>query len=89
MQILNYREQPATSKEMCRFDVYLENVGITLCELRVLRKKTGSGWFIALPCFGKDRPDGGKDWIPYFSFSEARKKEFMDKLHELLKEWVR
>ena len=85
MKIENYREQPQGAKEIARFDVYLDKHGITLHEFRIVKKKDGSGWFVAPPCFAHGIV-GTKRWLPYFSFSEARKKEFYDKLHEMVKE---
>lgn len=85
MKIENYRDSLQGSKEIARFDVSLDKIGITLHEFRIVKKKDGSGWFIAAPSFCHDLT-GTKRWLPYFSFTEARKKEFYDKLHEMVKE---
>jgi hypothetical protein len=87
MKIENYREQPQTSREIARFDVYLDAINLTLREFRIVRKKDGKGWFIAAPAFKKTQ--GDKDtWIPYFEWSEAKSKMFFDKLHELVKQVI-
>jgi hypothetical protein len=87
MRIENYREQPAASREVARFDIYLENMGMTFKEWRIIRKKAG-GWFISAPSFCIER-EGQKTWHEYISFSEARKKEFFDKLMDLVKGMIK
>ena len=88
MEIKNYREKNPNDKAIAVFDIWLPQMGIIFHEWKILRKKTG-GWFIASPSFATEKSDGSKEWNSLISFSEARKKEFFDKLHELLKEWVR
>jgi len=82
MKITNYREMPQASREIARFDIELENLGITLHEWRIVRKKAG-GWFLSAPNYMIE-VEGTKRWLPYVSFNEKRKEEFFTKLNELV-----
>ena len=85
MEIENFRKSKgsANPSELARFDVVLEKIGVTLHEFKVLRSKN-DGWFVTPPNFSNEK-DGVKTWHPYFSITEERKKEFFDKMKELVK----
>ena len=85
MIIENYRKFDNHKTEIARFDVILENIGLTLHEFKVVRGK--NGWFIAPPNFSYEKA-GVKMWAPYFSVSENRKKEFFEKLKDLVNEKI-
>jgi hypothetical protein len=84
MRIENYRPQENNANEVARFDVFLDKAGIVLHEFRVVKKKEG-GWFVSPPNFSSEI-EGVKKWLPYVSITEQRKKDFFDKIHELVKE---
>jgi hypothetical protein len=85
MKLENWRDQPATAKEFAIFDVHLDNIGLTVHQFKIVRKKDG-GWFISAPSFSKANPDGTKTWLPYISLLGDRKKQFYDKLEQLVRE---
>ena len=85
MEIKNFRENNPNSKYLAIFDVYFPQLGLSIREFKIMAKKTG-GWFISPPSFSQEKSDGSKEWIPFFTFNEARKKDFYDKLHEMVKE---
>lgn len=84
MRVENYKLEASSSNEIARFDVYLDKMGIILHQFRVVKKKD-HGWFISPPNYSIEE-NGVKKWHPYVTFSEQRKKEFYDMLHDLVKE---
>lgn len=84
--IENYDEMPADSNIIASFDVYLPAAELRLRKLKVMKGK--NGYWVAFPCF--KQTGGDKDnWVPYFSFSAERQKEFLNQVTELLKDYVR
>lgn len=79
MRIENYREQPVKGSVVAMFDVYLDKIGLSLRNLKLVNSKKGHR-FIAYPSFAIEHPGEEKKWTPYFAFSEERKKEFEAKL---------
>lgn len=83
MEILNYRDVIDKPSVIAEFDVYIPALHLTLYNLKLIRTKKGHT-FPAAPCYGKDL-GGKKQFYPYWSFSDEKKKQFDEELMRLLK----
>lgn len=75
MEIHNWEDGPQGGNIFGVFTVYIPALGLSLHKVKAVKTKKG-GVFIAFPSFSKEDNLGQKTWYPYFSFSEARSKDF-------------
>lgn len=87
MEILNYDEQPAGSKTVALFDIYIPAMDMTLARWKVLRGKDGGHFFVS-PSWCKDDA-GNKTFHPYVALGEKRRSDFMKQLHEAIKPFLK
>lgn len=89
MEIHNYREQAPGGWFVGLFDVYLPKVQLTFKNLKLCVSKQGKH-FIGYPSFSEESDiDGKKKWIPFFEFSQERKKEFENGVMEAIGPFVK
>ncbi len=87
MQIENYCQSAPGDKQLATFDVYIPEWQLTFRKFRLIKAKNGNE-FVGVPSYCIEDPEGNKNWIHYFQFSEERGKEFMKGILEELKNFV-
>jgi hypothetical protein len=87
MEIVNYREGTPSDKYVGIFDIYLGSVwGVTYRNWRLVHGK--HGLFISGPSFSVGEPPD-KKYFQYIEFSAEKKKDFENKILDLLKPYLR
>lgn len=81
MKIENWKDAPQDAKFIASFDVYLPNSTMTLRNLKLAIAKTGRHYF-QWPSFCVEDGMGNKKWVPYYEFSQEKKREFEEKLKQ-------
>jgi len=89
MEIENFRRQNPGQTIIAYFDVVIPSLSLTLRNWKVLRTKSNS-WIAVPPSYKKAEDDFGKPiYGPYFEFGPKRRDEFMKRLREELKDYVK
>lgn len=89
MKITNYEEQPAGGYCIGIFDVYLENMQLTFRKMKICVNKSGTH-FLGYPSIpAADDGTGNKVWIPFYEFSNEKKREFEERLFQELGSFVK
>ncbi len=87
MEILNYKEIPPGGNMLATFSVYIEPWKLKIHNCKVFRKKDG-GFFFRAPQYCEE-VNGQKKWYPIIEFSKERGEEFVKKVMEELKRFVK
>ncbi len=86
MKILNYDEQPEGGYCIGIFDVYLEHMHLTFRKMKICINKNGNH-FLGYPSMPDPKSDPNstqKVWIPFYEFSNEKKREFEEAVFQEL-----
>lgn len=85
MKIENVHQLPPGGSVVATFDVYFEEIQLTVHRIRLIRTKKG-GLIISPPSYSTEE-EFEKKWHPYIEFSPEKQKEFYYETHKQLKDF--